>query len=38
MDYKSVVYNAARDGNLNRLKVISVIAMLPGFYFFYKKI
>lgn len=21
MDYKSVVYNAARDGNLNRLKV-----------------
>lgn len=28
MDYKSVVYNAARDGNLNRLKVRDLFASL----------
>lgn len=33
MDYKSVVYNAARDGNLNRLKVSEpFISMSKGQY------
>lgn len=30
MDYKSVVYNAARDGNLNRLKVRRMLSVYWG--------